>query len=149
VVLHALPAGDISRHERFAPMTSLASRPVSLETPARVSHPPERGALQALAIAGIIVLAALIRVWGLRSQSLTMDEIADIASASQSLGGVLHVRDGFPPLYGLLVHGWLAAFPGEANVRWLSVILGVLSVPAMWRLDDHRCAPHGRTARRH
>jgi hypothetical protein len=133
-VLYAWRTRDISRHERFAPMTSLASRPVSLETPARVSHPPEREPLRAFAIACIIVLAALLRVWGLRSQSLTMDEIADISSASQWLGSVIHVRDGFPPLYGLLVHGWLAAFPGEATVRWLSVILGVLSVPAIWRL---------------
>ena len=62
-----------------------------------------------------------------------MDEIADVSSASRSLSSVIHVRDGFPPLYGLLVHGWLAAFPGEANVRWLSVILGLLTVPAMWR----------------
>lgn len=101
-----------------------------------MSHPSEREAPRAFAIACIIVLATLLRVWGLRSQSLTMDEIADISSASQSLGGIIHVRDGFPPLYGLLVHGWLAAFPGEANVRWLSVILGVLSVPAMWRLGS-------------
>ena len=34
------------------------------------------------------------------------------------------------------MHGWLAAFPGEANVRWLSVILGVLTVPAMWRFGS-------------
>jgi hypothetical protein len=27
-------------------------------------------------------------------------------------------------------------FPGEANVRWLSVILGVLTVPAMWRFGS-------------
>jgi len=107
---------------------------VALESRALVSHHSEREARRGLAIACVMVLAALLRVWGLQSQSLTMDEIADISSASQSLGDVIHVRDGFPPLYGLLVHGWLTAFPGEANVRWLSVILGVLSVSAVWRL---------------
>ena len=109
---------------------------VALESRALVSHHFEREARRGLAIACVMVLAALLRVWGLQSQSLTMDEIADISSASQSLGSVIHVRDGFPPLYGLLVHGWLAAFPGEANVRWLSVILGVLSVAAIWRLGS-------------
>ena len=89
-----------------------------------------------VAIALVMGLATLLRVWGLESQSLTMDEIADVSSARQSLSSVIHVRDGFPPLYGLLVHGWVAAFPGEANVRWLSVILGVLTVPAMWRFGS-------------
>src|SRR5215203_6787623 len=109
---------------------------MSLETQARVSHPSEHGSHRAFAIASVMVLATLLRVWGLRSQSLTMDEIADISSASQSLSSVIHVRDGFPPLFGLFVHGWLAAFPGEANVRWLSVILGVLTVLAMWRFGS-------------
>ena len=100
-----------------------------------MSQPSEPGVRRAFEIAGVIVASAL-RVWGLQSQSLTMDEIADISSASRSLSSVIHVRDGFPPLYGLLVHGWLAAFPGEANVRWLSVILGVLTVLAMWRFGS-------------
>ena len=106
------------------------------ERPPSVSHPSEHGARRAFAIACVMVLATLVRVWGLQSQSLTMDEIADVSSASQSLSSVIHVRDGFPPLYGLLVHGSLAAFPGEANVRWLSVILGVLTVLAMWRFGS-------------
>ena len=66
-----------------------------------------------------------------------MDEIADVSAAGQSLSSVIHVRDGFPPLYGLLVHGWLTAFPGDANARWLSVVLGVLAVPAIWRLGAY------------
>jgi uncharacterized membrane protein len=78
-----------------------------------------------------MVLAAGLRLWGLQSQSLTMDEIADIGWATRSIGGVIHARDGFPPLYGLLLHGWLATFPGDASARYLSAILGVLAIPAM------------------
>jgi uncharacterized membrane protein len=95
------------------------------------------GTRQALEIAGVMVLAAALRLWGLQAQSLTMDEIADISAASQALSRVIHERDGFPPLYGLLLHGWLAAFPGEANARWLSVALGVLAVPPIWRLGAY------------
>jgi uncharacterized membrane protein len=94
----------------------------------------EPGARRALEIAGIMVLAAALRLWGLQAQSLTMDEVADISWATHSIGGVIHARDGFPPLYGLLLHGWLTALPGEAHARWLSVIFGVLTIPAMWRL---------------
>jgi hypothetical protein len=50
-----------------------------------------------------MVLAALLRARGLPSQRLTMDEIADISSASQSVVDVMNARDDFPPLYGLLV----------------------------------------------
>jgi mannosyltransferase len=96
----------------------------------------EPGARRALKIASIMVLAAALRLWGLQAQSLTMDEIADIASTTQSLGGIIHARDGFPPLYGVLLHGWITAFPGEASARWLSVIFGVLAIPAMWRLGE-------------
>jgi 4-amino-4-deoxy-L-arabinose transferase-like glycosyltransferase len=87
-----------------------------------------------LLVVAIVLLALGVRWWGLESQSLTMDEIADIGSASGSLSSVIHTRDGFPPLYGTLVHAWLSVIPGEANVRWLSLILGVLSVAAMQRL---------------
>jgi hypothetical protein len=109
---------------------------MSLAKQVPVSASLESGARRALELAGVMVLAAALRVWGLQSQSLTMDEIADISSATQSLGRVIHARDGFPPLYALLLHGWLTIFPGYANARWLSVVLGVLAIPAIWRLGQ-------------
>lgn len=87
-----------------------------------------------LSVGGITLLAFALRIWGLQSQSLTMDEIADVSSATKPLAAVIHVRDGFPPLYGVLVHGWLTILPGETNARWLSMILGLIAIPAMWRL---------------
>lgn len=82
----------------------------------------------------IIILGLAVRVWGLQTQSLSMDELADTLSAKGSASGIVHTVDGFPPLFGLLYHGWFAAFPHDDRARWFSVIVGVLTLLPMWRL---------------
>jgi Dolichyl-phosphate-mannose-protein mannosyltransferase len=82
----------------------------------------------------ILALGVALRVWGLGVQSFTMDEITELELARLSLRGVITAADGFPPLYSMLLHGWLSAFDRPEAARWLSVLLGVLAILAIERL---------------
>lgn len=99
--------------------------------PSRTDHPARPTAVW---LGSILVVALVLRWLGLHEQSLTMDEIADIASAAAPVRSVIHTPDGFPPLYGVLLHGWLTVVPGEDNARWLSLLLGLIAIPIMWLL---------------
>ncbi len=83
---------------------------------------------------GIMTLAFGVRVFGLAEQSFTADEVAEIGIARTSLLDILHTRDGFPPLYHFILHGWLRLFNSDLAARWLSALLGCASVFAMWQL---------------
>jgi 4-amino-4-deoxy-L-arabinose transferase-like glycosyltransferase len=63
-----------------------------------------------------------------------MDEVSELAITKQSLAAIILAPDGFPPLYHLLLHWWLPAFGGDGSARWLSVVCGLATVWAMWRL---------------
>ena len=88
-----------------------------------------RGALPA-----ILAVALALRVWGLQTQSLTMDEVTDLTIAKQSLGAIIVTADGFPPLFHILLHWWLPVFGSDRSARWLSVAVSLLTVLAMWKL---------------
>jgi uncharacterized membrane protein len=46
-------------------------------------------------------------------------------------------RDGHPPLYYVLLHGWMAVFgDGDTTVRALSGVFGVACLPVAWWLAD-------------
>ena len=95
-----------------------------------------RGALPA-----ILAVAVALRVWRLQAQSLTMDEVTELAIAKQSLGAIVVTADGFPPLYHLLLHWWLQLFGTDGSARWLSVVFGLLTVLVMWRLGRQLGGP--------
>jgi uncharacterized membrane protein len=79
-------------------------------------------------------LALALRVWGLQDQSLTMDEVTELRIAKQSFNDIVRTPDGFPPLYHLLLDGWLQLFGTDTSARWLSLVIGLLTIPVMWRL---------------
>jgi hypothetical protein len=83
-----------------------------------------------IAVAG---LALAVRLCGLRRQSLTMDEVRELALARQSISDLALRADGFPPLYQILLKGWLAVLGPEAG-RSFSVLCGMLIVAVVWRL---------------
>ena len=83
-------------------------------------------------LAAVLVLAIAVRAAGLNEQSLSMDEVAELAIAEGSLSSILVARDGFPPLYHFVLHAWSAAFPGDLAARCLSAIIGALSVGIVW-----------------
>jgi mannosyltransferase len=89
--------------------------------------------LARLGLITVIVLFAFgLRVWGLHASSFSMDEIAELATAKQNLSGIINAPNGLPPLYHLLLAGWLSLFGTDQAARWLSVVLGALTIIPLW-----------------
>lgn len=114
-----------------------ASVPQHMQTlptePPRVSfgEAPRAGLVGLL---GIVALAVALRVWALPRQSFSVDEISELIIARGSVGQIVRTHDGFPPLYQVLLHWWLNLFGRDDAARSLSVVVGVLSVAAVWGL---------------
>jgi mannosyltransferase len=86
-------------------------------------------------LAGILVTAAINIWWGLGSSSLVLDEAWTWHAANAPIGELLHrvhVDEVAPPLYYVLLHGWisLAGSVSEAVLRAPSALAGVLVVLA-------------------
>ena len=67
---------------------------------------------------------------------LWLDEALTVHLAAVPLGDLADVlrRDGAPPLYYALLHGWMEVFgQGNQAVRLLSALFGVLTLPLMYR----------------
>lgn len=78
----------------------------------------------------------MVRVAYLGEPQLFRDEAASWYLASQPLGGLLgqSSHETFPPLYVLLLKGWMAVFgDSEAALRSLSVVAGIGTVVVTWR----------------
>jgi 4-amino-4-deoxy-L-arabinose transferase-like glycosyltransferase len=82
----------------------------------------------------VVALALALRVWGLWAQSFTMDEMTELITARHGVHAAIVTADGLPPLYNLLLQGWLKLTGTPEAARWLSVLLGMLAIPAMYQL---------------
>ncbi len=85
----------------------------------------------------IVALGAVLRLIALGHKSFWLDEIASVVIAR--LPGIsfwhwLWRQEGNMALYYVLLHPWLHVGLGEARVRLLSVIPGVLAIPMMYLL---------------
>jgi len=87
---------------------------------------------------GILLLTALVRLWGLGGQSLWMDEAFShlFATLPLSLSWQAMIVDAVhPPLYYLLLRPWLTlAGDGEFALRFPSAVAGVLTVALLLRV---------------
>jgi uncharacterized membrane protein len=90
----------------------------------------------ALAVIGITAAAAVLRFWHLGGQSYWFDEALTVEHVNSSFGAMVSTllnHEGEPPLYFALVWCWAKVFgDGEAALRSLSAVLGVLTVPVMY-----------------
>ncbi len=96
-----------------------------------------------LGVAGVLVLGLVLRFW-CRSD-LWADEVLSVNIAALPLDQIPAAlrQDGAPPLYYVLLHGWMRIFgTGATSVRSLSGIAGALTLIPMWfvgcRLDERR-----------
>lgn len=85
-------------------------------------------------LAAILAVGLVVRLIGLESQSLTMDECFERDTATMELGTLVQHPNSFPPLYHLMLKGWLGVDQSEIAVRWFSVICGMLSLVILWWL---------------
>jgi len=94
-------------------------------------------ALTLIVLSAVAGLALALRGWGLDAFSVTHDEAYGLWIARQPLPDVLPaiVSDVHPPLYYLLLHGWLAL--GPANDVWArlpSALAGAALIPVLYAL---------------
>ena len=90
-----------------------------------------------LTIAALLAFAALTRVWRLGHQNIWLDEVASWTDASYPLSQLLAsvARDVHPPLYYLMLKGWMSlAGDGPVALRAPSVACGILAVLLSWLL---------------
>jgi mannosyltransferase len=109
----------------------LAKRPRYLATRAWPSG--WRLSRSAVAVCGLTLLAAVGRFVGLAHQSYWFDEADTVSILHTSLGGLLTRvprLETTPPLYFVLAWLWAHLFGyGEAGLRSLSALAGILTVP--------------------
>lgn len=96
----------------------------------RLIHPPGLWAIS------ILLLAAVLRFYGTTASAIWCDEGSSLVLSSYSLTGIwTHAaRDVHPPLYFMLLHGWIALFGDSLiSIRTLSVLPGIATVGlGMW-----------------
>ncbi|MFT4958925.1 MAG: hypothetical protein ACI9EZ_002260, partial [Halobacteriales archaeon] len=87
-------------------------------------------------LASVLVAAVLLRVYRLDSESLWIDEIYSVAIRGDApVAQLLTASDPHPPLYYLILNGWVRVFGnGAVAVRLLSVLFGVLGVLGLYLL---------------
>lgn len=110
-----------------------------------VPRTASRGAM-AVPMLLVAALGASLRLLRIGSQPLWVDEASSLRFARGSLGQLWSwstlVDPGNPPLYYSLLHGWLIFGEGEASLRLLSAVFGVLTIPLVYALGrtirDHR-----------
>jgi hypothetical protein len=98
-----------------------------------------------LAVAGVIVVGIVLRF--LTTSHLWLDEALTVNIAHLPLSRIPDAlrHDGSPPLYYLLLHGWITLFgASDVAVRALSATFAVATLPLIWlaglRLGGRRVA---------
>ena len=84
----------------------------------------------------VVLLSFGLRLYHLRTQSLWYDEAFSVWLSRQSPAQIVaNVELGHTPFYFLLLHGWmLLAGQSEQAIRYLSLLAGVLTVPAAYMI---------------
>ena len=87
-------------------------------------------------LAGLTVLAAVLRFATLTDQSFWFDEAQAAHEMHRSFGGMLSLwssNEPNPPLFFVLAWPWAQVFgTGEAGMRSLSAVCGVAVIPLAW-----------------
>jgi mannosyltransferase len=93
--------------------------------------PVERVPVEVVVVALVAVVAGIVLRF-VTSSPLWLDEALSVNIAELPLGDIPDAlrRDGHPPLYYVLLHGWIGLFgSGDLAVRALSGIVAVLTLP--------------------
>ena len=87
----------------------------------------------AWSIAGMLLVALVLRF--VTKSDLWLDEALSVNISRLPLKDLHQAlkQDGAPPLYYLLLHGWISVFgTSDLAVRSMSGVIGVLTLPAAW-----------------
>ena len=112
-------------------LSFVGGRPHRRETGATLPGMP-RAVMAALAL---VTAATLLLRTGIMDSGYWIDEAITVGIASHDLAdipGTLRL-DGSPPLFDLLLHGWMGLVgSGEAATRALPLLCALLAVPVSW-----------------
>jgi mannosyltransferase len=114
-----------------ATTSGTAADPSPLDAGPETAERPTRW--PAYAVAGVLALGVVVRF--VTVSHLWLDEAQTVAIASQPLGDIPEAlrHDGAPPLFYVLLHGWMKLFgTGELAVRFLPGVFSVVSLPLAW-----------------
>ncbi len=95
---------------------------------------------------GVLAVAFGLRLQGIADDGFWLDEVTSLHDADRSIAAILlgKGKPGHPPLYYLLLKGWVALFgTSETAVRLLSALCGTAAVGATCALFRML---HGRAA---
>jgi hypothetical protein len=101
---------------------------------------------RALFLTGAAALGTVAALVLARSTGLWLDEAQSVAIARLPLGDLLQAlkHDGSPPLYYLLLHGWIRLFgTGDTAVRALSAVFAVATVPLVFAAGQRTLGRRG------
>ncbi|TIH12862.1 hypothetical protein D0S45_17070 [Marinifilum sp. JC120] len=87
----------------------------------------------------ILLLATVLRVYGIADESLWIDEGQTVAYATKSFAEIIKycARDVHPPLYLFIMHIWTEIFGiSETALRMISAIFGVLAVYLTYKVGN-------------
>ncbi len=99
----------------------------------------------AFAFAAIILIGISVRLIGISTESLRLDEAQSIWQASHSMEFIRQymLKNVHLPLHNTLLHVWMQFFgTSEASVRMLAAIPGILFLPAIYLLAREFMARH-------
>jgi 4-amino-4-deoxy-L-arabinose transferase-like glycosyltransferase len=85
----------------------------------------------------VLAIAVGARGWSIGDRNVWLDEAASWHTASQPVAGLLAsaAEDVHPPMYYLLLKGWMAlAGDSPSEMRWLSAIFGLVGLGFAHRL---------------
>lgn len=104
-----------------------------LDQPPDVDARPDVGTFVLVAALVAVVAGGALRLGS--SSDLWLDEALSVHIAELPLGDMFDAlrRDGHPPLYYVLLHGWISIFgDSDVAVRSLSGVLSVATLPFFW-----------------
>ena len=95
-------------------------KPAASSGSASADETRSQASRQWIGAACVTLVALAIRITLISHQSFSMDEISELAIAHGDLESIIWEPDGFPPLYHVLLHGWLELWGNDSVARWLS-----------------------------
>lgn len=116
-------------------------------SPVETGAAPDGHVPRAVSLAAVVLVAAGVALRLGSTSPLWLDEALSANIASLPVSELLDAlrRDGHPPLYYLLLHGWMALVgDGDHAVRALSTVFGLATLPLLWaaarRAGGRSCA---------
>ncbi|MCB1249819.1 MAG: glycosyltransferase family 39 protein [Acidimicrobiales bacterium] len=108
-----------------------------------VGHPPTSAPIEIVVLALLAVAVGVVLRF-VAHTPLWLDEALSANIAALPPGEILSAleHDGHPPLYYLLLHGWMQLVgEGDEAVRALSGLISVASLPVAWFVGRRRGGP--------